>query len=275
MGAQCRRIHLHASLTLVAADDVETADALDGLDARLYDLDGEIRDLADGALPRLQRDGHDRRVVGIEVLDDRLLDVLWQRTSNASDLRLHVLLGDADLHAEIEHQPNDRDALERRRSDLLDALNGVERLLDRLRDVAHHHFGRRARIRDLNDDDRIRDVRIFVDRQTLVAHDAEYHERHHHHGGEHGSFDGDVRKEHGLPSVQCAGRSSRRQCLRLPALRSSPAMMTCIPRPSVPTLPTMTRSPACSPSVTCATPCRSSTAPSCTGATLTDLPSMR
>ena len=65
----------------------------------------------------------------------------------------------------------------------LNPLHGVERLLDG-GDLALHHLRRRARVGGLGDDDRVGDVRVLVDRQPLVADDAEHHERHHHHGGE-------------------------------------------------------------------------------------------
>jgi len=65
--------------------------------------------------------------------------------------------------------------------------------------------------------------------------------------------------------------------LRVPRFvaASSPAMITCMPRPSAPTLPTTTRSPSESPSSTSAMPARSSTTPSCTDAISIVLPSIR
>ena len=196
VGPQRGGIHLHANLPRVPADDVHAADALDRLEACLHHLAGEVGDLADRSLVRPERDRHDRRVVRVEVLDDRLLDVLRQGTADARHLGLHVLLRDGDVDTEVELQANDRHALERGRGDLLDSLNGVERLLDRLGDVAHHHLGRGSRIRRLRDDDGVGDVGILVDRQALVADDAEHDERHHHHGGEHGALDRDVGEDH-------------------------------------------------------------------------------
>ena len=50
VGAHRVRVHLHADLARVAADDVHAADAGDRLDARLHDLVGEVGDLADRPL---------------------------------------------------------------------------------------------------------------------------------------------------------------------------------------------------------------------------------
>ena len=108
VGAQRDRIELHADLARVAADDVHAADARDRLDARLHDLVGEVGDLADRPLVRLERDRHDRRVVRVEVLDDRIVDVRRQRAADARHLRLHVLLRDGDVDAEVELQADDR-----------------------------------------------------------------------------------------------------------------------------------------------------------------------
>ena len=157
---------------------------------------GEVGQLADAALVRLHRDRHDRRIVRIEVLDDRLVDVRRQRPPNSGDLRLNVLLRDADVDAEVERDANVGAGLRGAGVDLLDSLNGVERLLHRLGDLAHHHVGRRTGIRRRDADDRIGDVRVLVDGQPLVADEAEDDERHHEHGGEHRSLDGNVREKH-------------------------------------------------------------------------------
>jgi hypothetical protein len=99
-------IELHLDLPAVATDDVHAADAGDRLESWRHHLVGEIRDLAQRPLAALQRERHDRRVVRIEVLDDGIFDVRRQRAPDTSDLRLHVLLRDADVDAEVEGQPN-------------------------------------------------------------------------------------------------------------------------------------------------------------------------
>src|SRR6266568_1280065 len=57
-----------------------------------------------------------------------------------------------NIDAEVEHQPHERRALERRGGDLLDSLDRVERFLERLGHVAHHRLRRRARERGADDD---------------------------------------------------------------------------------------------------------------------------
>ena len=180
IGVEGDRVDLDADLARVAADHVHAAHSLDRLDARLHDLDGQVGDLADGPLTRSERDRHDRLLVG------------RQLPADARHLGLHVLLRDGDVDAEIELEADDRDAFERGGGDLLDPLHGVQRFLDRLGDLAHHHFRRGAGVRRLRDDDRVGDVGVLVDRQALVADDAEHDERHHHHGGEDGPLDRDV-----------------------------------------------------------------------------------
>ncbi len=102
VGAHRVGIQLHADLPRGAADDVHAADARSSPRCASARRLGEVGDLADRPLRALQRDRHDRRVVRIEVLDDRLLDVLRQRAADARHLRLHVLLRGGDVDAEVE-----------------------------------------------------------------------------------------------------------------------------------------------------------------------------
>ena len=53
-------------------------------------------------------DRHDRRIVRIEVLNDRLVDVGRQRATNAGHLGLHVLLRNTDIDAQVERHAHVR-----------------------------------------------------------------------------------------------------------------------------------------------------------------------
>ena len=220
------RIELHLDLTPVAADDVDPADAGNRLEPGSDNLIGEVSDLAERPLAALQRDRHDRRVVRIEVLNDRVFDVRRQRPANARDLRLYVLLCDADIDPEVEGESNLRPTFIGARIDLLDSLYRVERLLERLRHLAHHDLGRRTGIARLDRDRGIGDVGVLVDGESPIAHDAEHHERHHHHGGEDGALDGDVGQEH--EKARSSARAARRAgsaiscCCRAAAVGSDP-----------------------------------------------------
>src|SRR5206468_12557112 len=102
VGVHRARIELHANLTPITTDDVHAADAGNRLQPRRDDLVSQVRELAQSALAALQRDRHDRRVVRIEVLNDRVFDIRREGAANARHLRLHILLGDADVDTEVE-----------------------------------------------------------------------------------------------------------------------------------------------------------------------------
>src|SRR5690606_23785082 len=103
-------------------------------------------------------------------------------------------------------------------------------------------------------------VRILVHREPREADGTDDDERDHHHRREDGALDGDIGEEHQRAPVAAA---------------SPPISWTCIPAPSIPTLPTTTWSPAASPSSTCTTPRPSSTTPSFTTARSSEPPCRR
>jgi len=126
------------------------------------------------------------------VIDDRLFDFRRQLPAHARNLGLYILLRGEHIHVEIEDEADDRDPVQRGRTDLLETLNRIQRLLDRPRDVAFHHLRGCARVAGLRDDDRIGDVGILIDRQPLVGNNSEHDERGHHHGREDRALDRDV-----------------------------------------------------------------------------------
>src|SRR5687767_8978074 len=152
-------------------------------------------------------------------------------------------------------------------------MDGVDRLLDGLGDLALDDLGRRARVRRLDADDGARDVGVLVDGQPLVGDGAQDDERHHEHGGEDGAPDGDVGEDHGVRlgelvalRLSVAGRAPTAAWRPACPAFSPPRICTVVPWPTPATLPTITRSPGSSPASTSATPALSSTRPRFTGA---------
>ena len=98
------------------------------------------------------------------------------------------------LRVLLEHELDDdvAEAVERARRHPVDAADAGDDLLDRLDDLALDDVGRRARIRDGDDDDRRVDLRELVGVELQQRDDAEDHERQHRDDGEDGPLDGGV-----------------------------------------------------------------------------------
>ena len=73
VGAQPIGVEPDVDLALAAAEDEHLADAVDALELAAQHLVGVLGDVAD-RLVRGQREAEDRRRVGIELVDARLLD---------------------------------------------------------------------------------------------------------------------------------------------------------------------------------------------------------
>ena len=83
----------------------------------------------------------------------------------------------------------------RSRSEVADACDWVDRFLDLAGDVALDGLGRRAGVRDLDDDERERDVGPEIDRKPREREEPERDEREHHRR-EDGPLDRRVGEEH-------------------------------------------------------------------------------
>jgi len=141
VGAQGGRVELDADLARRTADHAHAAHPRDGLEPLADDLLGEVGELAHRSRLALHDDGHDRPVVRVEPDDHGLVDVARERAPDARDLALHLGLHLHHVDAEVELQADGGGALGGGRGDLLQPLGGVERLLDRLGDLALHHLG--------------------------------------------------------------------------------------------------------------------------------------
>ena len=91
-------IELDVDLPLDAADDRDAADVAHRLQALDDHLVGQGREIAHRADVRAHRDRDDRLVVGIEALDQRLLDLGLESGADLLDLLAHVLDGDGGRH---------------------------------------------------------------------------------------------------------------------------------------------------------------------------------
>ena len=94
-------IQRDVDLALPAADDHDLADAADALELAAQRLVGVFGDVANRLVGR-DRERHDRRGVGIELLDRRLLDRARQRRQDAVDAVAHFLRRDVAVLLEQE-----------------------------------------------------------------------------------------------------------------------------------------------------------------------------
>ena len=139
-------IELDVDLALDAAGDGGAADVAHGLQALDDDLVGQRREVAHRADVGAHGDRHDRLVVGIEALDQRLLDLRPEGGADLLDLLAHVLQGDRRRHRQLELGDDDRLAFERARGQRLEAGDGVDRFLDLAADLGLDRLGRGAGI---------------------------------------------------------------------------------------------------------------------------------
>jgi hypothetical protein len=116
-------------LAVAEADEARRADVLQALEALLHRLLREAGELAEGEVAG-DDDGDDRRGVDVELLDDRLLDLLGEAIADAGDLGADLLEGDVDVLVQLELDDDLGDALRAGRAQVLDPGDGVDGLLD-------------------------------------------------------------------------------------------------------------------------------------------------
>ena len=184
VGAQARRVEVDAHLAHRQAADVDPGHALDALQPLADDLLAEDRQLARAA--RLAT-AAPASTTGwaLSLLKRATVGALASRGKRGlhrGDAVAHVLHRAAHVGVERELDARLAAALEAARGDALDAGDAVERLLDRLGHLALDRLGRRARVGDVDEGDRRRDVGHLLDAQLAVREQAEHAQRHHHHG---------------------------------------------------------------------------------------------
>jgi hypothetical protein len=189
-------IELDVDLTLDPAGDGGAPDVAHGLQALDDELVGDRGQIAHRTDVGAHGDRHDRLVVRIEALDQRLLDLRLEGRADLLDLLADVLQGHGRLYRELELGNHDRAALQRARRQRLEAGDRVDRLLDLAADLGLDGLRRGAGVLGGDDDDRKVDVGELVDAELAVREQAHHQQRHHHHGGEDRVVDGDLGELH-------------------------------------------------------------------------------
>src|SRR4029450_9359985 len=174
-----------------AAHDTDLADAGRPLATWRHGLVGELGQLAERALAG-ERDGDHRRLVVVELRDDRRQDFARQVADGDGDLVAHVLGGHVDLAIQIERDDDDHRAGPGDRAQLLDPLDRVDLLLELLRDLGLNLLAGGARQLDPHVDGRQVDGRESVDAQPEPAGGAHDDEGHDQHRREHRALDADL-----------------------------------------------------------------------------------
>jgi hypothetical protein len=144
---------------------------------------------------------------GVELLDDGRVGALRELGQHAAD-RVADLLR-AHVGVLLEHEGDDHlaQALEAGRSKLVDARDGVDRLLERLGDGGLDLLGARPAQRRRDRDDRQVDVGEKVHAQAAVGEHPQDHQGRDHHGREDRTGDADVGELHFF-SPASSGRTS-------------------------------------------------------------------
>src|SRR6185503_7674807 len=122
---------------------------------------------------------------------DRRVDVARQVGQRRGDAVAHVLRGGVDVAVEREGHDHDRGALAGDRSQLADALDGVDGFLEGDPDLGLHLLGRGTRQLGPHHHRRQVDRRETVDAELPVAGGADDHQRQDDHRGEDGTANAD------------------------------------------------------------------------------------
>ena len=139
-----RRVDLDGDLAL---DRARHRDLGDVTDATQFVGDagvGNLGQLRAGQVVRGQRQRHDREVVRVEALEDRLLHLERQLVADLGDLVADLLQRFGRLLAELELGDDHAEAVQRLRVHLLEPADAGDALLDRIDQVALDLVGRRA-----------------------------------------------------------------------------------------------------------------------------------
>ncbi len=122
-----------------------------------------------GHVERCRADRHrqDRLGGGIEPGDDRFLGILGEIPVDGGDLVAHVLCRGCALNFESEFCDDDGAPLVGGRCDLVEAANGVQRILDGARQLRLHRLRRGAGIGGDHHHDRNVDIGVQIQPQPL------------------------------------------------------------------------------------------------------------
>src|SRR5262249_23467421 len=180
VGDQAVRVDRDLDLALAVADERDGADVLDRLQPALDPLVGQLGDLARGAAAR-DHQRHDRRRIHVELLDHRRLGARRELGDDRGHLLPDVVGGGLDVPVEDEGDEDLGAALDRGGAQLVEAADGVDDLLDPLRDLALDLLGAGAGQPGGDRDGRDVDLGKEVEAEIAVRGDPQHHQRHDQH----------------------------------------------------------------------------------------------
>ncbi len=175
----------------------------------LVDVAADVRKGGGRAGRRAQGEPDDGLVLGIDLLDDRRVDVLGQVLLRLRDVARDVLHRGVDAAAQVELDRDRRRAQARDGGDVGDAFDAGDRVLDDVGDLGLHDVRRRVLPVHRHGDDREVDVGQLADAHAVEADPPEHEQAQHQHPGEDGVADREVGKAHFALSGPPAATSSR------------------------------------------------------------------
>ena len=213
-------IEIDAHRVLAFAADLHIGHAGQGLQTRLDDAVGVIRNRERRYRLAREREPDDGIGVGLDLGDHRLVDVVGQTRAHARHPVAHIGRRTIDIARELEAHRDLARFIARSRGQGLDAFDARERILERLGDLAFDDLGRSAAVIGADIDHRLVDLRIFAHRQTRVRHRANQRDDERQHGRKHRTADAQIRQTH--------ERAPLRTCTVMPSSRSliCPAVTT-------------------------------------------------
>ena len=188
-GSEPFRIEPDAHGILPLAEQPHLGNAGNGLELILDVAVGIIGDLERGVPVAVKGEMQDRLGVGLALLDDRLLDLIWKAPAHTPDPVAHVRGGIVRIAVELEAHRDLAQFLAADRGDVIDAFDAGERVFQNLGDLGLDDRGAGAGIGRLDGDHRRVDGRIFAHAQAVVGDEADEHEHEAQHRGEDRALD--------------------------------------------------------------------------------------
>ena len=151
---------------------------------------GIVGDLERGVPVAVKGEIHDRLGVGLELLDDRLVDLVRQAPRARAPTRSRTsAAASSGSRSSWKRTVIWLDLLAADRGDVVDALDAGERVFQHLGDLGLDDRGAGAGIGRLDGDHRRVDVRVFAHAQAVVGDEADEHEHEAQHRGEDRALD--------------------------------------------------------------------------------------
>ena len=136
--------------------------------------------------------------VGLDLGDDRLVDLVRQLAAHPRDPVAHVVGRGIGVAVEPEAGRDLALLGPADRADVVDPLDAGERLLEHLGDLGFDDVGRGALEGRVDRDHRLVDLRVFAHAQALVGNDPDQDHDQRHDGRQHRAADREIGQEHRL-----------------------------------------------------------------------------